>query len=1243
MRFFKSAFAWLLTGLLTATSLPLAAFAAEASAQKPAYESELYSDATLKGYKQYETMWTDKSYTGAEAKVTVYFDRQNATQMRDVIFYVINWNGERIGTESDVSIVTDYVKAGRAIESGNRATVIVVDFGGNVKMVGGTIEKTLTQLRAELVGSGKLTVWSDPTAATKTETTVGVHSGYVYFLPAGYRVERDILYFESDKHSSLGTLNRVLKAWNEYIADKKKITYAYHTGTAACKCGHAADATCIAGAPQLDQNGNAVPHAEQLAPTVSRVEDCRRPDGSPMSYKNRLDIIYPSGAKIKTPVYSMAATHSPRTNNVGNTESRAHLVGFTFSGYTTAIFDYVYVPMARDDHFKYIAPYGTHSQNAAKSSRAAMRCIRYYAELLGYSSELIGVAGISKGTPAAAVLSTVNNKDVKEQSSFTVTVGGKSVVNDGLYFEGDVIDANGKVLQATVQPYLTYEQGYDGVYKETDREISSEVTVAYCAAGDGINWVYKEANPTLCLGGVRADGSVTTHVPMVLSCGFFDEYKCWDHWASIQARFEQYATNPFLNISMEDQGHTYPFAIDPLRNYDRYEAYRNFFHRYLKPDDYAPATAWIFPVEGEQEVSVNREIEIKFTAAMDMQSVEQFVKIVNVATGADAVGHWTVTDQNTRFIFSHAGLSAGTTYCIKIGTNVKDANGTPMKTPVEKTFETEGSISARPIADTYVSAAEPDRVFGTEQSLAVGGSGDAEKMAFLTFPTEGLFNASEVTLRLMSDKAKKIQVYALDGYRVDPGTLCYSNMPELETQAALIGEYSLKAGENVLRMFELTEAVEHSKVTLVLRGVKGAGNSEMSFASAEDNDAIKPTLVIHAVEAGAPIADTYVSSAQPDTVFGAEEVLKLSAVGGVENIVFASYLQSHINEATAIELALPKEFKNPQSVSVYLLDGYVVDEETLCYSNMPNLAAEGALLGKYTLGLGSKIDVGQLAELVKQSRFTLAFVPEKVEAHSYSLTFDDKTMGDSLPSYNSASSTIPNNDHLYSTDFLFREGGAVPKFKVAADPVDIGNQVASCVSNQTYNRMKFYNTVSNAALTKTDLGRSYRITLWVCAETDAKLSYGMMNASGDYASSFYKAVANPTMELKAGKWEEIVYEITLDETMIEKQVGMFTLQFGTKSVRYYMDDFKVVELDGSGNVIPTPTNEFMSAEAGDGKGICLEAEGVVVKAPIVDPEDPELPEDPKRMPKWLIPTVIGVAAVAAVGVAVAVILGKKKK
>ena len=293
---------------------------------------------------------------------------------------------------------------------------------------------------------------------------------------------------------------------------------------------------------------------------VTRYEDLRKPDGSPLDYVCRLDIIYPSGENVKaTPVMVQAATQSPRMTNVGTISSsdydkdgtaslknRTMLIGMEFSGYTVAVYDYAYSPMARGDHYGYIDPYGTHGSNGAKTSRAAIRCIRYFAEQYGYNDKLIGVAGISKGTPTTAVLSTVDNKYVDEASTFKYDIDGSGtkVETRDLWYEGDINDAGLVTAESTtvVQPYLTYEAGYNG--KKIDGEdvnysvtrtgeISSDVSVVYCAAGDGINRVYK-GDESIILGGTNPNsGKETQHVPMVLSCGYYDEYNCWDHWESI--------------------------------------------------------------------------------------------------------------------------------------------------------------------------------------------------------------------------------------------------------------------------------------------------------------------------------------------------------------------------------------------------------------------------------------------------------------------------------------------------------------------------------------------------------------------------------------------------------------------------------------------------------------------------------------------------------------------------------------
>ena len=395
--------ALLLALIMIISCAPLSIFAAETTLK---YESELYTDEALNSYKQYEAMWNDPTYVKADVKYTVYFDTENATKTRDVVFYVINWNDEgigRIGTDSDIDIVTDLITAPASVESVNRWAVVVVDFGGNPLSKAPNIEMSLAYLRDALTtltsdSKSKFKVWSDDTHTTTK--TIPVHKNHVYVLPAGYRVARDIPYFETDFHATLGTRNYVLKGWGSHIAGKETVYYAYHTGNAKCTFDHAANANveCIAGAPQ-EINGKVVAYAAgHLAPKVTRYEDMRKPDGSPLDYICRLDIIYPSGEDPEaTPVMVQAATQSPRMSNVGTVGSadydndgtaslkvRAMLVGMEFSGYTVAVYDYAYSPMARGDHYGYIDPYGAHSMNAAKTSRAAIRCIRYFAEEYGY-------------------------------------------------------------------------------------------------------------------------------------------------------------------------------------------------------------------------------------------------------------------------------------------------------------------------------------------------------------------------------------------------------------------------------------------------------------------------------------------------------------------------------------------------------------------------------------------------------------------------------------------------------------------------------------------------------------------------------------------------------------------------------------------------------------------------------------------------------------------------------------------
>ncbi len=742
----------LLAMLLLVGSIPLVASAASVEEKAMTTEAKAIYDAFRSNLVKSE-LKKDDGYIKTPVHLYIYTDGKEAGQTRDVIFYVINHAGERIGQESDTSIVGSYIDEGYV--------VIVVDYLKDPRTVSPNVEHSLAKLREYYM-------------VNKTGfsgTKIAVRKNYAYFLPAGYRLARDIVYWEQDIHASFGTMEYIVKVWNEYIAGKKKV------------------------------NG-------ELAKPAETIDDCTKPDGSPMDFRLRLDIMYPSQPKEETPVYAMAATQAEMHMHTCESDS-CQLVGFSFNGYTTVTFDYVYVPMARADHFGYISPYGTHSKNAAKMARAAIRCIRYYAEQFGYNDELIGVGGISKGTPPPSFLSIIGNKDVPEVSRFASDPNGDR-------FEGDVLDADGNVIKTAEQPFLTYEGGYDGktAYYGNDAdkkgEISSEITVAYCAAGDGANWMY---------------GSTSKYdrVPMVLSCGKLDQYKCWDHWPKIVAHFEKNAVNPYLAMGMEEQGHVYPTGYDPVLGYDRYPQMLKFFDYYLKPERYTPSVVWMTPLDGADVVAVNETVKVKFISPMKPETLADGLVITD-ANGKKLEGTWMPDELNTLFTFLHNGLEAGQEYKIEINSALQDEKGTAYSDSFVRHFVTEGSHSYALIADTYVSAKNPDTVYGKENQLIVGGSGKTEKLIFLTFEAKDLNEADRICLRIpgLSGKEKKIGVYAIDGYTVDEDTLCYSNMPDVGNM--YLGEYTI-GEEGVLLDVGMLTFISKPTFTLVFRSNTASANS----------------------------------------------------------------------------------------------------------------------------------------------------------------------------------------------------------------------------------------------------------------------------------------------------------------------------------------------------------------------------------------------------------------------------------
>ena len=807
--------ALLLALVMVACSLPLSVLAADNGTA--VYDTAIETE--LADYLLYQTTYVDNTYVGATAKVSVYADTAKngkaiPTDKRDTIIYVKNWNGERIGTESDVSIVKSYIEAEASVETTNKAIVVVVDYGYSggdyaKNSVVGKIEHSIGAYRKNVISDGKLELGGS--------SYITLNAGVTYILPEGYRVERDILFWKSDFHSQKGTLDAVLNAWNTEIANPddnnyRKVYYDYYVEGDEIPAWEAEGTTV--GSPKHDEQGNVIlydPDGDGTpdlhgAPKVTRVEDCVKRYGEPMDYSIRLDILHPSFEKeedkVETPVFMVAATQSPRFKNIHD-GNRNYFGAFTFGGCTGVAFDYAYIPTARDDHYGYNDKYGTHGYNAAKWSRAAVRCVRYYAESLGYSDELIAAAGISKGTPTTSILSLNHNELAPERSYYDTS-------NNGTLFEGG---------ENIYQPYSTYEGAYDGKGGNPDENpetemsktgaIDSNVTVVYCAAGDGINWQYQNT-------GIRDHIEQYGNVPMALSCGKNDEYGCWDHYDDVVASKAELATSVYLSMPMEDKGHEYPNGIDPIRDYDRYETFATYIKGFLLPDSYAPTVGYITPINGADEVAFNEKIQIQLVAnaKVEVEEVESHTKVKN-SEGVIVSGTWSTdkSELSNLFTFTPEKLEIGETYTVTVEAGLEDINGVALAEGKTVSFTIEGLEGVYTIADTYVSKSEPDKSFANEDKMIIG----TDKAALISFDSEIIERAGDLTLVLpqVEGTCPKVKVSVIDNFKVTESTTYNSVKDKLESAVEM--SYII-VSDGVVRVSAdaLTDFVKGDSFTFVL-------------------------------------------------------------------------------------------------------------------------------------------------------------------------------------------------------------------------------------------------------------------------------------------------------------------------------------------------------------------------------------------------------------------------------------------
>ena len=189
----------------------------------------------------------------------IYFlEETTGNQPAEVIIYVKNGAWERIGTESDLSILKDYIE--------KRFIVVTLDLGHEPAAVSPAIDLDIHLLYRACAGYETPSILR----AIKLEPK----SGRFIMLPEGYRVATNLVYWEIDKHAAHGTLEYIMKTYNDEVVPKVK----------------------------------GMELARKPADMVDR-------DGKPLDYRVMMDIVYPSKASKKCPVFIYSNTGQARASH----------------------------------------------------------------------------------------------------------------------------------------------------------------------------------------------------------------------------------------------------------------------------------------------------------------------------------------------------------------------------------------------------------------------------------------------------------------------------------------------------------------------------------------------------------------------------------------------------------------------------------------------------------------------------------------------------------------------------------------------------------------------------------------------------------------------------------------------------------------------------------------------------------------------------------------------------------------
>ena len=571
----------------------LDATAIKAEAEEKAREQERQKDSyvidDLKQYCKAFTYLEDDGVIGIPAGLTAYYKGEESHSETSVVFYIMGYVGAReVGKGDTLSILNEFLDEGYI--------VVTLDYKGNPKATTPNLDWSIHGLRQ------KLSSYTGGLTFDKYEH---------YIVPDGYKLARNIVFYDIGENGRKGTLEKIIEIYN--------------------------------GSKFREAKGSKIPNKNEKVTTIDR---CLKPDGTPIDLQMKMDIIYPVNEDYEAPMVMISSSAETRMGVCCNKALRPLDVGPLMRGCAVAIYDHIYTPMARDDHYGYFSgTFSLQDVTGVSSHTQASRAIHYYADKFGYSKENYAVMGHSKGS-WCGLLAHENPESLKEKSVF------------GGYSDGETYGEQG---------FLVYEDG---------TPIKSGVQVAYRSMGQGNQWsdVYLEAS----------------NAPTMRAVGVLDDsVLLFDDWYPEGREYEASGVE-YLSLLMTDAAHDYPYGIDPWYNYDRWETFMGFLMYHLKGDE-APRLLYssiqngkvigdLYVVRNDGKggkyqyhtEETGDEIFVQFLAPVTDESAKAGITLYDVTAGKPMdVDYRSAGTGNKWYVEPKSDLTAGHTYQLRVADTVK--------------------------------------------------------------------------------------------------------------------------------------------------------------------------------------------------------------------------------------------------------------------------------------------------------------------------------------------------------------------------------------------------------------------------------------------------------------------------------------------------------------------------------------------------------------------------------------------